>query len=181
MKDIYVVTGGPGFGKTSVLMELRSWGYNASDELSRLFIKEQMEGDGALLPWVNRLGYSEEMLKRRITQYENMPINNLWFFDRGIPDLIAYIIKDKLNVPEEFYKAASEYRYMKTVFLTPPWKQIYVNDRERLEQFEEAEFIHKAIERTYTQLGYKCISLPKTTIFERVEFILNAISSVPND
>ena len=160
-------------------MELRMQGYNSSDELSRQFIKEQMEGDGALLPWVNRLGYSEEMLKRRVNQFKTTPNNELWFFDRGIPDLIAYIIKDGLGVPDMYYKSANECRYNKTIFLTPPWEEIHINDKERLESFEEASKIHIEIERIYAQFGYTCINLPKSPVIERVKFIfeLNSISN----
>lgn len=177
MRNAYVITGGPGFGKTSILTELRKQGYNASEELSRQFIQEQMEGAGNLLPWINRLGYSEEMLKRRIQQYREISTNELWFLDRGIPDLIAYIRKDGLEVPDMYFEAAKEYRYQPLVFLTPPWEEIHRNDRERLESFGEAETIHAEIERTYTEAGYTCIILPKATISERAAFILNSIST----
>jgi predicted ATPase len=177
MKKSYVITGGPGFGKTSVLQELRARGYNAGEELSRQFIKEQMEGLGALLPWVDRLGYSEEMLKKRIAQFQATPERELWFFDRGVPDLIAYIVKDGLPVPDIFYEAAKKYRYHDLVFLTPPWEHIHTNDRERRESFPEAVVIHQEIERIYAEVGYACVALPKTTISERASFILDAIQT----
>lgn len=177
MRNAYVVTGGPGFGKTSILTELRKQGFNASKELSRQFIKEEMEGTGTLFPWVDRLGYSEEMLKRRIRQYEETPADELWFFDRGIPDLIAYIHKDGLKVPVIYYEASKEYRYKPLVFLTPPWEEIHINDQERLESFEEAKIIHAEIERIYTEVGYICVTLPKATVSERAAFILDSISN----
>lgn len=177
MRNAYVVTGGPGFGKTSILTELRKRNYNNSEELSRQFIQEEVAGSGSLLPWIDRLGYSEEMLKRRIRQYEETPTNELWFFDRGIPDLIAYIRKDGLDVPDIYYEAAKEYRYQQLVFLTPPWEQIHINDQERLESFEEAKVIHAEIERVYTEVGYTCVTLPKATVSERATFILDSISN----
>ena len=176
MKNIYVVTGGPGFGKTSIIKELRERGFNGGEELSREFIKEQMSGEGKLLPWIDRLGYSEEMLRRRIKQYGETPQGELWFLDRGVPDLIAYIAKDGLEVPEIYYESAKKYRYNRIVFLTGPWKDIHENDLERLESFEEAINIHKEIESTYSKLGYECVSIPKTPVAERVEFILRVIS-----
>lgn len=151
-------------------------GYCASEELSRQFIQEQMEGEGRLLPWVDRLGYSEEMLKRRIYQFNETPAHELWFFDRGIPDLIAYIRKDGLDVPDIYYEAAQEYRYQQIVFLTPPWEQIHTNDAERFESFAEAMDIHAEIERIYIEVGYTCVTLPKTTVSERAAYILNTIS-----
>jgi len=177
MRNAYVITGGPGFGKTSILTKLRKQGHNTSEELSRQFIQEQMEGKGTLLPWVDRLGYSEEMLRRRIHQFERTPANELWFFDRGIPDLIAYMRKDRLDVPDIYHETTKKHRYQQIVFLTPPWEKIHVNDRERLESFEEAKNIHAEIERTYTEVGYTCITLPKATVGEGVVFILDLISN----
>ncbi len=135
-----------------------------------------MSGEGTLLPWINRLGYSEEMLKRRIRQYKDTISSELWFFDRGIPDLIAYIIKDGLSVPDIYYEAVKEYRYQQLVFLTPPWENIYINDQERHESYEEAAMIHREIERAYGQAGYTCVTLPKFSIAERADFILKTIA-----
>lgn len=175
MKNIYIITGGPGFGKTSVIKELRRRSFNGSEELSRQFIKEQIREGRKLLPWVDRLGYSEEMLRRRVRQYNDTSQDELWFFDRGIPDLIAYIIKDGFEVPEMYFEVAGKCRYSQTVFLTPPWEEIHKNDSERMESFEEAETIHREILATYESLGYNCVAIPKTTVTERVGFILNIV------
>ncbi len=158
-----------------MIEELKKQGFNGSEELSRQFIKEQIQTKGRLLPWVDRLGYSEEMLKRRVNQHEKTSSSDLWFFDRGIPDLIAYIRKDKLSVPEIFYVSAKEYRYNHIVFLTPPWKDIYENDSERRETFEEAKKIHAEIVSTYLNLGYETHTVPKGTIDERVSWVLNLV------
>jgi len=40
-KQIYVITGGPGFGKTSLVEELRRSGYICSGEFARDLIQEQ--------------------------------------------------------------------------------------------------------------------------------------------
>jgi len=178
MKNIYVVTGGPGFGKTSLIDELRKKGFNGGKELSRGFIHGQMVNGGKFLPWVNRLGYSEIMLRKRIKQYGRTPRDQIWLFDRGIPDLIAYIIKDGFEVPSFYYEAAEEYRYNDVVFFTPPWKEIYKNDSERKESFEEAERIHNEIKRVYQLLDYDCVDIPKEPIEKRTEFVLNKINSI---
>ena len=175
MKKIHIITGGPGFGKTTLIKELEKEGFNGSEELSRQFIQEQINSGGKLLPWVDRLGYSEVMLERGIKQYEETPNNELWFFDRGIPDLIAYIIKDNLKVTEGYYEAARKYRYNQIVFLTPPWEEIYKNDPERKETFEGAEKIHDQIKRIYLSLRYICLDIPKKPVKERVKFILDNI------
>lgn len=172
---IYIITGGPGFGKTTLVQELKKSGFNSGEELSRDFIIEQMKTGGKFLPWENRLGYSEIMLQKRINQYEEISEEEISFLDRGIPDLIAYMIKDGIEVPEFYYDAAKKYKYNDIVFLTPPWKDIYKNDNERKETFEEAEIIHDTIKNTYQSIGYVCLDVPKESVKERVEFILGEI------
>lgn len=135
-----------------------------------------MKGKGKLLPWVDRLGYSKEMLRKRIDQYNETSPDELWFFDRGIPDLIAYILKDGLEVPDIYYTSAREYEYNEMIFLTPPWKEIHENDTERKEPFEEAETIHGVIRSTYSDLGYTCVNIPKLPVAERVRFILDKVN-----
>jgi len=175
-ENIFVVTGGPGFGKTTLVQELEQSGFSVGKELSRDFIIEQMKTGGKFLPWENRLGYSEIMLQKRIEQYEKISENEINFLDRGIPDLIAYMIKDGIEVPEFYYDVAKKYKYNKTIFLTPPWEEIYINDNERKESFEEAEVIHEAIKNTYQSLGYICIDVPKKSVRERVEFISEEVN-----
>ena len=48
-----VITGGPGFGKTSIIDELESRNFPCQHEVSRTIIKEQLEIGGDILPWKN--------------------------------------------------------------------------------------------------------------------------------
>ncbi len=176
MKKIFIITGGPGSGKTTLVNALKEKGFDSGKELSREFIKEQISSNGNALPWINRLKYSEELLRRRIKQFEELP-DNICFLDRGIPDLIAYIIKDGFKVPDVFYEAAKNYRYEKIVFLTPPWKEIYKNDNERKESFDESVIIFAIIKLFYEEQGYQTIILPKSSVEERAKFILSFVNN----
>jgi len=53
VKQIYVITGGPGFGKTDLINELRKSGYICSGEFARDLIETQLATDGEILPWKN--------------------------------------------------------------------------------------------------------------------------------
>jgi len=46
----YVITGGPGSGKTSLIEALRSRGYNSTVEAGRAIIQDQVAIDGRALP-----------------------------------------------------------------------------------------------------------------------------------
>ncbi|MBW2990272.1 AAA family ATPase [Candidatus Woesearchaeota archaeon] len=172
-KNIYVVSGGPGFGKSALIDALEKKGFYVGKDVAREFIEEQKRTGGKILHYVHRLEFNKEVLQRRIKQYKDTPENKICFFDRGIPDLIAYLVKYELKVPNEFYEAANKYKYQKTVFFTPPWQEIFENDpKKRHENFEEAVSIHNTIEKVYQELGYEIINIPKTSVSERVEFVL---------
>ncbi|MDO9613466.1 MAG: AAA family ATPase, partial [Bacteroidota bacterium] len=61
-KQIYIITGGPGFGKTELINVLRQSGYLCSGEFARELIDLQQKIDGDLLPCKKPKLFQEEML-----------------------------------------------------------------------------------------------------------------------
>ena len=101
--------------------------------------------------------------------------DELCFFDRGMPDVIAYMDFFKQNYDDFFTDACRNHIY-DLVFLLPPWKAIYKVDNERFESYEEAVQIHEHLVQVYKTFGYTIIEVPFGTITERCNFILNSIS-----
>jgi predicted ATPase len=85
-KQIYVITGGPGFGKTPLIEELRKLGYYCSEEFARDLILSQEKSGGEVLPWKNARKFQQEILQKRVTFYETVPEKTVSFADRAIPD-----------------------------------------------------------------------------------------------
>lgn len=174
--NFYVITGGPGVGKTSLLEELKRRGYLYVPEVAREIIKNQMETNGDALPWKNRKSYSDRMLARSVETYkEALPVNTILFFDRGIPDTLAYERLIHLAYNEALEKAVQEYRYNKTAFILPPWKEIYETDTERKQDFKEATDTYHVMRATYEEAGYSLITLPLISVEERADFVLSKL------
>ena len=74
--------------------------------------------------------------------------------------------------PEKFITACETFKY-DTVFLLPPWEEIYTSDAERYESYEEASKIHQFLVDTYSKYGYELHEVPKTSVEERFQFIIN--------
>ena len=68
-------------------------------------------------------------------------------------------------------------RYNNKVFITPPWKEIYRNDTERDQSFDESIEVYERLEKWYKEHNYNVIVLPTDTIENRTNFILREISS----
>jgi predicted ATPase len=167
-----IITGGPGFGKTSIIEELEARKYRCAHEVSRAIIKSQLEIGGQILPWKDIKLFSEILLESRIKQFEQAYFDEITFFDRGIPDIIAYMKKDAILIPDSYSSMLDEYVYFSSVFIVPPWREIYNKDAERREDYDTAVDIHKYISDTYEKLGYKTIVLPKVSVIERANYIL---------
>ena len=171
-----IISGGPGFGKTSIIDELEKRNYNVMHEVSRSIIKEQLDSGGDILPWKNLTTFSRLLFERRVKQFQEAAENKWVFFDRGIPDIVAYMGKDELEIPSSYMLKLEECNYCPIVFIVPPWQEIFKNDAERMENYKTACEINEIIIQTYTNLGYEIEILPKVSIQERTEFILNKIS-----
>ena len=175
----YIITGGPGAGKTSLLTTLQGYGYPCSGEVSRVLIMEERSKGSRCLPWLDLNCFAGKALERMINSYHAAE-KDLTFFDRGIPDIIAYLRVAGLPVAEKYISALHQYPYQHTVFLLPPWQAIYVQDSARWQTFEEAEAIYRSLGETYRSAGYHIIELPEGTVEQRAQFILGSIRTVVN-
>jgi len=171
----FVITGGAGFGKSSIIEQLEALGFTCFHEISRSIIQEQLLTNGDILPWKNLELFSKVVIEKRLEQYQQANNFNLSFFDRGIPDAISYLIKENIAMPPAYYTYLKEYTYQSAVFITPPWLEIFKNDSERKENFEQAGKDHYFIETIYRNLGYDIIEIPKTNLNNRVQFVLHKI------
>lgn len=168
MKKRIVITGGPGSGKTSIINELAN-NYICFEEVSRSIILE-MKINTSFKP----ISFEEAVFNERKKDFQKAN-QTLQFYDRGMIDSLAYFNKNKLTIPKEILNYCQENRYFETVFILPPWENIYTTDDQRFETFEEATEIYNLISSAYKHFGYTLLKVPLLTIKERIDFIINKI------
>lgn len=176
MQQKIVLTGGPGTGKSTIIEELIKRNFICMKEISREITLNARKNGTEQLFLTKPLLFSELLLEGRVNQFiEAEKTNeNFVFFDRGIPDVHAYMNYISIDYPKTYVTKSKLHRY-DYVFLMPPWKEIYISDNERYENFEQALAIHNHLERTYKDLNYRVIEVPIGTIDARTNFILDHI------
>jgi predicted ATPase len=179
-----VITGGPGTGKTALVRELEKRGYACFHEIIREMTeaaRREEDPDKHLVnPLVfvrDPLSFNRRILRGRIEQFRDAGRfqDPFVFYDRGIPDVLAYMDYFKQEYDGEFSEPCMNLRYDQ-VFLLPPWEEIYTQDDERMESFEQACEIHHCLEQTYKECGYEVHSLDFGSVETRINILLNTVS-----
>ncbi len=178
MDNFFILTGGPGVGKTTLLRALEKEGFTIVDEVARHIIQDEVQKRGDALPWADKTKYAERMLSGSIDTFEKQQIacpHNVCFFDRGIPDTWAYAKMEKLDLSPELLERTTDYRYNPIVFILPPWEEIYATDEERRQSWEEALRTYHEIQDTYISAHYHLVEVPKTDVDARRDFVMKTI------
>lgn len=176
-KEIVVIIGGPGTGKTTIIDSLLSKGYCCYPEISREVTMEAKKQGIEQLFLEKPLLFSELLLEGRKKQFHNATNepHEVVFLDRGIPDVLAYMHYIGDSYPSFFDQACRDHKYDR-IFILPPWEEIYVSDDERYENYEQAKLIYGHLVETYEKYDYHLVEVPIGTIDERVGFILSQLS-----
>jgi len=170
---MFVVTGGPGSGKSSLIDALTRRGFRAMPEAGRAIIQDQVRIGGPALPWADRGLFAELMLGWELRSYhEAARLPGPVLMDRGIPDVIGYLTLCGLPVPAHAEAAARLYPYNKRVFLAPYWEAIFTQDTERKQDHREAAETGRIMGETYARLGYQIVELPLAGIEARADFVM---------
>lgn len=171
----YVITGGPGVGKTTLLETLSRMGYITMSEVARSIIQSEMRCGGDALPWGNKKMYTERMINASVDDYRlacQSYARQIVFFDRGLLDAFCYAGMVGMVLTKEQKELAVLCRYCQSVFFLPPWKEIYTTDKERKQEWSEAVYTYHVMKKTYMQYGYKIVEVPCVDPNARAQFVI---------
>lgn len=123
------------------------------------------------MPWANVALYTI-MLKGSVESYmEHIKNENIVFFDRGILDTVCYSEMTGNGISAEMDAYARNCLYNRTVFILPPWFEIYATDDERKQNWEEAETTYHKMKVMYERYGYNVIDVPKDSVENRIKYM----------
>ena len=172
--NFIVLTGASGSGKSSILAELARRGHRCVGEIGRAVVRDEVAQGSDGTPWQDAERFIELLLARSIAAYlaiaeRSAPV----FFDRSIAECIGDAMVAGTTPLSHRARAAASYRYHRSVFVTPPWPEIYVTDAERRHSFEQGLAHHRAELAAYRACGYELVEVPRAEVPARADFILN--------
>lgn len=176
MNRSVLISGCSGGGKSTLLAELGRRGHAIVEEPGRRIVKQELESNGTALLWVDMVAFARRAIGMAIADHASAKGQAGWtFFDRGLIDAASAL--QHLTGEPVLQKLSTAYRYHQTVFLTPPWREIYTSDPERRHGFDEAIAENDRLAATYPTLGYEVVVLPKITVADRADFILDHLEA----
>lgn len=177
LNKIFVISGGPGTGKTAVINELKKQGYKTIPEVARQIATRDRRFKGKSIKQINQKIFQEVIFNYQSKQLEKLEKSKFKtpvFSDRGIGDTLAYNKFYHINISKQKINLVKKFRYSKIFILD--FLEFYEKDKLRKENKKEQEKIHRLIINSYKNLGYKIVFVPFMGIEERVEFILSKIN-----
>ena len=169
----YVITGGPGSGKTTTVNQLNMLGYHTTIEHARHFIDTQMiTGKTVEEIRENQKKFQGGILEMQIMQEACLKPDELVFLDRALPDALAYYRFLNIQVDDKLINALGTASYKKIFILDflP-----LVNDYARREDEAAQKKIHSLITAVYESLSFPVVHVPVLPPEKRVDFILKNI------
>ena len=178
MSDRFVVLSGcSSGGKSTLLAELRRRGYAGVEEPGRRIVREELSAGGTALPWIDMAAFARRAIEVALADRDAALAQPSWvFFDRSLVDAASAL--EDVASEATLEELGRTHRYHPTVFLTPPWPEIFVADPERRHGLAEAIVEYERLERAYSGLGYRLIILPRTNVEARADAVLSGLTTL---
>ena len=188
-----VLTGAPYSGKTTTLNALKeklqhNQSYRFIDEIAMKYIHEQQ--NAGVNPFADLVKFENVMIRQQTEiETQNSMDGTCTIIDRSMLDHLAISEmlevgkKENVDVIGELEKAAHKCKYDLVFILDRlPFKNTVDRmEKNESEAVKQEEFIRRTYDRFRDDCGYKIISIPVSSIEERVNFIYTKIREFMNE
>lgn len=169
-----VISGCSGGGKSTLLAELGARGHRIVEEPGRRIIEEERERGGRALPWVDMTAFLRRAIDLALDDLKSVAGYDGWvFFDRGLVDAAAAL--EAISDEVALRPLCIENRYFPSVFMAPPWPEIYKIHADRRHDLAAAVDEYERLMKAFPDLGYEVVPLPKLPPSRRADSVLAAL------
>jgi len=166
----YVLTGGPGAGKSTSIADLEKRGHTVAPEMARRLFEEKMARGEDLADIKNHMEeFQHTILERQLKMEADLPQDKPVFLDRGLGDQVAYYRFFNLKEDAELRAALDKAKYKKVFLLALVNAE---SDGVREESIAEAAILEEYIRQGYEREGFEIVKVPVLPVAERTDFIL---------
>jgi predicted ATPase len=174
MDTFVTISGCSGGGKSTLLNALRRRGYATVEEPGRRIVVEELARNGTALPWCDGVAFARRAIALALADRARIEPGPRWvFFDRGLVDAASAL--EHLTGEPAVAWLGRTHRCNGCVFLTPPWREIFVTDAERRHGFDAAVAEYDRLTADYASLGYDVCIVPKAEPEQRADFVLDTL------
>ena len=175
MNQFILLSGCSGGGKSTLLKALKARGHQVVEEPGRRVVEAELARGGNALPWTDIEAFLHRTLDLAVADHKAaQDMDGPVFFDRGVVDAavaLAHVTGDPAAGA-----MAETCRYNPSVFLAPPWPEIFTGDEARKHGINEAVAEYARLESAFPALGYRTHVLPKAPVDTRADWMLSALA-----
>jgi predicted ATPase len=142
-------------------------------DTARAIIKTRLRA--GLSPRPEPAAFARAVFDDDVANYMAAPSHKICFFDRGVVDALGMLLQCAVMPQSDIDAMLRRYPYHPTVFVFPPWEEIYRTDAERDQTFAESVRVFESVTAWYTRCGYRVHEVPTGNLADRVEFIEHAV------
>ena len=145
-------------------------GLRVRSEIARAYVDEEILNGRTIQEIRSDMRrFQCEVLRRALASEEALPKDQLIFFDRGIPDSLAYFLLHGVP-PEPYINHIRSSKYRRVFYLDPldEYQTDYARIESSCERYQLAQLLWKA----YKDLEFCIEHVPALTKLERIDYIL---------
>lgn len=176
MMHKFLLTGCSGGGKSTLIEALAGRGITTVPEPGRRVIAAAQAAGSDALPWQNLSAFLADALELARADLARLkdtaaPV----VFDRGVLDA-AVALRHHCGTPLD-HSFRGAFPYASCVFVAPDWPDLFQVDAERRHSLQDAQAEYRRLLTAIRELRLEPVFLPRTTVADRVSFVMNAIRS----